>query len=196
MVELDLSSKDLLDLLNDYIRSKTLDTGISINDITLPLTVPGNLQDGSGNSVSHHEPSFDYKKNFVLSSHFTINSINYTRREYRISSVDVITCIDDVISFFQALWSHEISALSSRDKIQFNIETSGLSKSFYTHLMFVDDFHIETMLSCIEKVIKSNENFIIDSTTRIGFTTCLNPSGAGYKAVATLEDNLKKKCDS
>ena len=194
MVELDLSSKDLLDLLNDYIRSKTLDTGISINDITLPLTVPGNLQDGSGNSVSHHEPSFDYKKNFVLSSHFTINSINYTRREYRISSVDVITCIDDVISFFQALWSHEISALSSRDKIQFNIETSGLSKSFYTHLMFVDDFHIETMLSCIEKVIKSNENFIIDSTTRIGFTTCLNPSGAGYKAVATLEDNLKKKC--
>ena len=106
MVELDLSSNDLLDVLNDYIRNKTLDRGISTNDITLPLTVPGNLQGGSVNSVLHCEPSLDYTKNFVLSSHFSINSINYTRREYRISSVDVITCIDDVISFFQALYRY------------------------------------------------------------------------------------------
>lgn len=103
--------------------------------------------------------------------------------------------MDLVRSLFQSLISRATEGLEPQDLIRFVVMTEYLDRPISTVLTRVSDFTVETILSCVQKVLQSKDQIALDEGFTVNVIVVKRPLGAGrnVKVINPEVDGLKKK---
>ena len=131
------------------------------------------------------------------SQKFNMTAKNYgVHFNNTLDDVDLLESRDRTYGIFQHLLEDVTKDMNPKDQVRFVLRSDQLQSAISLPFCSLEELTVEKVLSCVEKVIQSNEDFRLNTTVNIDVIRVEMPQGSGKRSKRTIlniRDYLKKK---